>query len=60
VLELARMVDDEELAERQAGDNAGLNPEGVQPVSCHDLRHSFVPRLISKGIDPVTVAGPRA
>jgi integrase len=41
---------------RRAGDNAGLNPEGVQPVSCHDLRHSFVSRLIANGIDPVTVA----
>ena len=40
----------------RAGDNAGLNTEGVQPVSCHDLRHSYVSRLISSGIDPVTVA----
>jgi len=40
----------------RAGDNAGLNGDGVQPVSCHDLRHSFVSRLISNGIDPVTVA----
>ena len=28
----------------------------MQPISCHDLRHSFVSRLISNGIDPVTVA----
>jgi integrase len=41
---------------RRAGDNAGLNPKGMQPISCHDLRHSFVSRLISNGIDPVTVA----
>ena len=41
---------------RRAGDNAELNPDGVQPVSCHDLRHSFVSRLIANGIDPVTVA----
>lgn len=41
---------------RRAGDNAKLNPEGIQPISCHDLRHSFVSRLISNGIDPVTVA----
>jgi integrase len=40
----------------RAGNNAKLNGEGVQPVSCHDLRHSFVSRLISNGIDPVTVA----
>lgn len=40
----------------RAGDNAELNGEGVQPISCHDLRHSFVSRLISNGIDPVTVA----
>ena len=40
----------------RAGHNAGLNGEGLQPVSCHDLRHSFVSRLISNGIDPVTVA----
>jgi integrase len=41
---------------RRAGDNAMLNVDGAQPVSCHDLRHSFVSRLISNGIDPVTVA----
>jgi site-specific recombinase XerC len=29
---------------RQAGNRAGLNPEGVQPVSAHDLRHSFATR----------------
>jgi integrase len=41
---------------RRAGDNAKLNAEGSPPISCHDLRHSFVSRLISNGIDPVTVA----
>jgi integrase len=40
---------------RRAGDNAKLNPEGTQPISCHDLRHSFVSRLISNVIDPVNV-----
>jgi integrase len=40
----------------RAGDNAGLNGKRLQPVSCHDLRHSFVSRMISNGIDPVTVA----
>jgi integrase len=40
----------------RAGNNAKLNAEGIQPISCHDLRHSYVSRLISKGIDPVTVA----
>jgi integrase len=41
---------------RLAGDSAGLNPEGMQPVSCHDLRHSFVSRLIANGVDPTAVA----
>lgn len=41
---------------RLVGDKAGLNPDGVAPVSCHDLRHSFVSRLIANNIDPVTVA----
>jgi integrase len=41
---------------RRAGDEAGLNTLGLQPISCHDLRHSFVSRLIAGNIDPVTVA----
>ena len=40
----------------RAGGNAKLNTDGLPPVSCHDLRHSFVSRLIANGIDPVTVA----
>lgn len=35
---------------------AGLNPEGTDPLSCHDLRHTAISRWIAAGLDPVTVA----
>jgi integrase len=38
-----------------AGKRAGLNPEGVEPVSFHDLRHTFGSRLIAAGCDVVFV-----
>jgi integrase len=41
---------------RTAGDNAGLNGEGLQPVSCHDLRHSAISRMIANGVDVATTA----
>lgn len=41
---------------RQAGNRAGLNPEGVQPVSAHDLRHSLATRLYRKTRDISRVA----
>jgi integrase len=34
---------------RAAGDRAGLNPEGMQLVSWHDLRHTAISRLIAAG-----------
>ena len=39
-----------------AADRAGLNREGVQRVSTHDLRHTAVSRWIAAGLDAVTVA----
>lgn len=33
-----------------AGDAAGLNGEGRQPVGLHDLRHSFVAILLASGV----------
>jgi integrase len=40
----------------KAAKRAGLNPEGVQPLSCHDLRHTHTSRLIALGYDIVSVA----
>jgi integrase len=31
----------------RAGDDAGLNPEGCEPVGCHDLRHSCAGLLLA-------------
>src|SRR5262249_33048954 len=39
-----------------AADKAGLNPEGVARLGCHDLRHTAVSRWIAAGVDPVAVA----
>ena len=33
-----------------AGDAAGLNGEGVEPVGLHDLRHSFVALALDSGV----------
>jgi integrase len=33
-----------------AGDNAGLNGEGREPVGLHDLRHSFVALALAAGV----------
>jgi integrase len=38
-----------------AAHRAGLNREGVPAVSLHDLRHTFVCRLIAAGLDVVEV-----
>lgn len=38
-----------------AGDAAGLNGEGRQPVGLHDLRHSFVAAALAAGV-PITEA----
>lgn len=38
-----------------AADRAGLNREGVPRLSLHDLRHTFVCRLIAAGLDVVEV-----
>jgi len=40
----------------KAADRAGLNPEGAQKLSFHDLRHSAISHLIRAGVDPVTVS----
>jgi integrase len=39
-----------------AADRAGLNPEGAQKLSWHDLRHTAISHLIRAGIDPVRVS----
>jgi hypothetical protein len=39
-----------------AGDEAGLNPEGVEKVGCHDLRHSCAGLLFAAGMTAPTVA----
>jgi integrase len=41
---------------RTAGDRARLNPDGVDPLSTHDLRHTAISRWIAARLDPVTVA----
>jgi integrase len=40
---------------RQAN-KAGLNPEGVQKLSFHDLRHTAITHLILAGVDVGQVA----
>jgi integrase len=40
----------------KAGDRAGLNPEGVQKLSFHDLRHTAITHLIRSGADPAQVS----
>jgi integrase len=39
-----------------AGDNLGLNREGVEPVGLHDLRHSFVAVAFDHGLTAPQVA----
>jgi integrase len=39
-----------------AGDVAGLNPEGAEPVGLHDLRHSLVAAALERGASPSEVA----
>lgn len=39
-----------------AAKKAGLNGEGLRPVSAHLLRHTFASRLIALGLDVVEVA----
>jgi integrase len=39
-----------------AGDAAGLNPEGVERIGCHDLRHSCAGLLFAAGVTAPTVA----
>jgi integrase len=40
----------------RAGDDAGLKPEGVERVGCHDLRHSCAGLLFAAGMSAPTVA----
>jgi integrase len=40
----------------RAGDDAGLNPEGVEKIGCHDLRHSCAGLLFAAGMSAPTVA----
>lgn len=39
-----------------AGDRAKLNPEGVEKVGCHDLRHSCAGLLFAAGVSAPTIA----
>jgi integrase len=39
-----------------AGDNLGLNGEGVEPIGLHDLRHSFVAVAFEQGLSAPEVA----
>jgi site-specific recombinase XerD len=41
---------------RKAGKRAGLSPDGLKPVSAHDLRHSAITRWIEDGVDLVRVS----
>src|SRR5207248_2476256 len=41
---------------KKAADAAGLNPEGVSPLSLHDLRHSYGSHLALSGLDIVRVS----
>lgn len=41
----------------KAADRAGLNPEGLPRLGCHDLRHTFASHLIRAGADVVSVSG---
>jgi integrase len=43
-------------AVRRAGDAAGLNPEGAEPVGLHDLRHSMVAIAFELGLTAPEVA----
>lgn len=40
----------------RAGDGAGLNPEGVEKVGLHDLRHSLVGLALDAGLSLAEVA----
>jgi integrase len=40
----------------RAADNAGLNPEALEKVGCHDLRHSCAGLLFAAGMSAPTVA----
>jgi len=40
----------------KAADRAGLNPEGLQKLSYHDLRHTAITHLIRSGADPAQVS----
>jgi integrase len=40
----------------KAADCAGLNPDGVQKLSFHDLRHTAITHLIRSGADPAQVS----
>jgi integrase len=40
----------------RAADRAGLNPEGLQRLSFHDLRHSAITHLIRSGADAAQVS----
>jgi integrase len=41
---------------RKAADLAGLNPDGVPKLSCHNLRKTFISFLIRQGLDPFSVS----
>jgi integrase len=41
---------------RKAGDSAGLNGDGLEPVGLHDLRHSFVAIAFDRELTPPEIA----
>jgi len=40
----------------KAADRAGLNPDGVQRLSFHDLRHTAITHLVRSGADAAQVS----
>ena len=50
------VVDDALSGLDKAAERARLNPEGVQKLSFHDLRHTAITHLIRSGADPAQVS----
>jgi integrase len=41
---------------KKAGNAAGLNPEGAEPIGQHDLRHTAAALALQSGANPAEVA----